>query len=180
MLRSFLFVPGDSERKLGNADDSGADALILDLEDSVAPDCKPRARELVPEFLKDRAKAARKFQLWVRINPLDTALALADLAAVAAAAPDGLVLPKAKGPMDVVRLSHYLDALETQAGLELGSIRILPVATETAAAPFKLGEYAAAGLNRLWGLTWGAEDLATALGASTNRESSGEWAFTYR
>jgi citrate lyase subunit beta / citryl-CoA lyase len=180
VLRSFLFVPGDSERKLGNADDSGADALILDLEDSVAPDCKPRARELVPGFLKDRAKAGRKSQLWVRINPLDTAHALADLAAVAAAAPDGLVLPKANGPMDVVRLSHYLEALETQAGLELGSIRILPVATETAAAPFKLGEYASAGLNRLWGLTWGGEDLATALGASTNRESSGEWAFTYR
>jgi citrate lyase subunit beta / citryl-CoA lyase len=179
VLRSLLFVPGDSERKLGNAESCGADALILDLEDSVAPDQKSRARESVAAFLKDRVKAGRKSQLWVRINPLDTPLALTDLAAVAAAAPDGLVLPKATGPVDVARLSRHLDELETQAGLDLGSIRILPVATETAAAPFKLGEYAAAGLERLWGLTWGAEDLATALGASRNRDPSGEWTFTY-
>jgi citrate lyase subunit beta / citryl-CoA lyase len=180
MLRSFLFVPGDSERKLGGADASGADALVLDLEDSVASAGKPRARELVAAFLKDRPRAERKSQLWVRINPLDTALALTDLAAVAGAAPDGVVLPKADGPADVARLSHYLDALETQAGLGLGSIRVLPVATETAAAPFNLREYAAAGLDRLWGLTWGAEDLSAALGASGNRDPAGEWAFTYR
>ncbi len=179
MLRSFLFVPGDSERKLVNAGASGAGALILDLEDSVAPDRKSHARAMVAAFLKGSAKNARKSQLWVRINPLDTALAPGDLAAVTAGAPDGIVLPKAVGPSDVARLSQQLNEFEKQAGLDVGSIRILPVATETAAAPFTLGEYAGAGLKRLWGLTWGAEDLATALGASSNRTSSGEWAFTY-
>jgi citrate lyase subunit beta / citryl-CoA lyase len=179
MLRSFLFVPGDSERKLANAEAAGAGALILDLEDSVAPDRKAGAREQVAAFLKARDRAGRKSQLWVRINPLDTPLALTDLAAMAAALPDGIVLPKAAGPEDVARLSHYLEVLEIQAGLDSGSTRVLPVATETASAPFRLGEYAAAGLSRLWGLTWGAEDLATALGASRNRDS-GEWAFTYR
>jgi citrate lyase subunit beta/citryl-CoA lyase len=179
-LRSFLFIPGDSEKKLGKADAAGADALILDLEDSVAPANKPLARALVPEFLAARPRADRKSQLWVRINPLDTSLALTDLAAVVAAAPDGLMLPKANGPADVQKLSHYLDALEAQAAVAAGSIRILPVATETAIAPFRLGDYAAAGLNRLLGLTWGAEDLSAAIGASTNLDETGAWGFTYR
>jgi citrate lyase subunit beta/citryl-CoA lyase len=179
-LRSFLFIPGDSEKKLGKADAAGADALILDLEDSVAPANKPLARALVPEFLAARPRADRKSQLWVRINPLDTSLALTDLAAVVAAAPDGLMLPKANGPADVQKLSHYLDALEAQAAVAAGSIRILPVATETAIAPFRLGDYAAAGLNRLLGLTWGAEDLSAAIGAGTNLDETGAWGFTYR
>ena len=148
-LRSFLFIPGDSEKKLGKADAAGADALILDLEDSVAPANKPLARELIPDFLRARPRAARTSQLWVRINPLDTELALPDLAAIIAADPDGLMLPKAGGPADVLRLSYYLDALEAQAGLAPGSVKILPVATETAHAPFTLGDYAKAGLARL-------------------------------
>ncbi|MFO1466798.1 MAG: aldolase/citrate lyase family protein [Steroidobacteraceae bacterium] len=127
-----------------------------------------------------RPRAGRASQLWVRINPLDSGLALADLAAVVAADPDGVMLPKADGPEDVRRLSHYLDALEAQHGLEPGSIRIVPVATETAIAPFRLGEYASAGLSRLMGLTWGAEDLAAALGASTNLAADGQWAQTYQ
>ncbi len=180
LLRSWLFIPGDSERKLDKADGAGADALILDLEDSVAPDNKPRARDLVTAFLRARPRAHRASQLWVRINPLDSGLALADLAAVVAADPDGVMLPKADGPEDVRRLSHYLDALEAQHGLEPGSIRIVPVATETAIAPFRLGEYATAGLSRLMGLTWGAEDLAAALGASTNLAADGQWAQTYQ
>src|ERR1700722_8848483 len=180
VLRSLLFIPGDSEKKLGNGDRAGADALILDLEDSVLPANKPRARGLTADYLKGRPKGARGSEVWVRINALDTELALADLAAVVAASPDGVMLPKAEGPADVARLSFYLDALEAQAGVTVGSTRVLPVATETAAAPFNLGAYSAARLARLAGLTWGSEDLSTALGASTNRDASGEWAFTYR
>jgi citrate lyase subunit beta/citryl-CoA lyase len=180
LIRSFLFIPGDSEKKLAKADGAGADALILDLEDSVSPANKAAARELVSAHLRTRPKAARQSEIWVRINPLDTELALADLAAIVAAAPDGLMLPKASGPMDVLKLSHYLDALETQGGVAAGSVRILPVATEVAVAPFRLGDYAAAGMTRLLGLTWGAEDLATAVGASTNLDTSGQWSFTYR
>ncbi len=180
VLRSLLFIPGDSEKKLGNGDRAGADALILDLEDSVLPENKARARGLTAEYLKARPKIGRRAQLWVRINSLGSPLALADLSAVVAAAPDGVMLPKAEGPADVARLSFYLEALEAQAGVAIGSTRVLPVATETAAAPFNLGAYSAARLSRLVGLTWGSEDLATALGASTNRDASGEWAFTYR
>ena len=179
-LRSMLFVPGDSERKLAKADTAGADALILDLEDAVAAQRKPEARRLASAFLADRPRGTRSSQLWVRINPLDSGLALDDLAAVVDAAPDGVVLPKAAGPDHVLKLSHYLDALEARAALPAGSIRILPVATETAAAPFRLGDYAEAGLERLLGLTWGAEDLAAALGASTNLDPAGGWALTYR
>jgi citrate lyase subunit beta/citryl-CoA lyase len=180
MLRSLLFIPGDSEKKLGNGDRAGADALILDLEDSVLAANKPRARGLTADYLKGRPKGERGSELWVRINALDSKLALADLSAIVAASPDGVMLPKAEGPADIAQLSFYLDALEAQAGLSVGSIRVLPVATETAAAPFNLGAYSAARLPRLEGLTWGSEDLSTALGASTNRDASGEWAFTYR
>jgi citrate lyase subunit beta/citryl-CoA lyase len=179
-LRSFLFIPGDSDRKLAKADDSGADALILDLEDAVAPANKALARDKVAAFLSERPRAGRGGQLWVRINPLDTPLALPDLAAVVRGAPDGLMLPKADGPADVARLSHYLDALEAASGVAPGSIRILPVATETAIAPFRVGDYAGAALPRLAGLTWGAEDLAAAVGASTNLAPDGQWALTYR
>lgn len=180
ILRSMLFIPGDSEKKLGKADDCGADALILDLEDSVASDNKPLARQMVPAFMAERPRGKRNSQLWVRINPLDTDYALADLAAVVAGAPDGILLPKADGPAEVRRLSYYLDALEVQAGVEQGSIGILPVATETAVAPFRLGDYASAGLTRLRGLTWGAEDLSAAIGASTNLDVQGVWTLTYR
>ncbi len=178
--RSFLFVPADSERKLAKGDGAGADALILDLEDAVAPDAKPRARGLAADFLNSRPRPDRTCELWVRINPLESGLALADLAAVVGAAPDGVMLPKPDGPADVARLSHYLDALEAREGVTAGSIRILPVATETAVSPFRLGDYAAAALPRLLGLTWGAEDLSAAVGASTNLDASGEWALTYR
>lgn len=179
-LRSLLFVPGDSEKKLAKADATGADALLLDLEDSVADTRKPAARDMVAAFLADRTGGRRRPRLWVRINPLDTDHALADLVQIAAAAPDGIMLPKAGGPEDVARLSHYLDALEAQAGLAAGSIGIIPIATETADAPFRLGEYARAALPRLTGITWGGEDLATALGASSNRDATGQFAFTYQ
>lgn len=179
-LRSWLFIPGDSEKKLAKAAECGADAVILDLEDAVAPERKAMARDLVAAFLAATPRGRRPLQYWVRVNPYDTGMTLADLAAVAGGAPDGIMQPKIDGPADVARLSHHLDAFEAAHGIEPGSIRILPVATETARAPFALGDFAGAGLTRLAGLTWGAEDLATAVGASTNRDESGEWALTYR
>ena len=179
-IRSFLFIPGDSEKKIGKVDDIAADAFILDLEDAVAPARKAVARELVPAFLRDRPKDKRTSQFWVRVNPLDTGCTLADLVAIVGAAPDGIMLPKVDGPEDVAEVGHYLSALETVAGIEVGAIRILPVATETAVSPFRLGDYAAAKLARLYGLTWGAEDLSSAIGASGNTDASGEWTHTYR
>jgi citrate lyase subunit beta/citryl-CoA lyase len=179
-FRSWLFAPGDSSKKISKASKSGADAVILDLEDSVAPPSKPEARALVRATLLENPMAKRAAKFWVRINALDTGLALPDLAAIVPGAPDGIMLPKAGGPRDVETLAYYLDALEAAAGIPAGSIKILPVATETAAAPFHLGGYARANLPRLHGLTWGAEDLAAALGASTNTDSTGGWQFTYR
>jgi citrate lyase subunit beta/citryl-CoA lyase len=175
MPRSWLFVPGDAERKLAKALASEADALILDLEDSVAPSNLPAARALVAAFLRAHAG----LRLWVRINALASPHALADLAAVVPARPAGIVLPKADGGGDVQRLGHYLSALEVAAGLPEGGIRIAVVATETPASLFALGSYAGAD-GRLTALTWGAEDLATALGASANRDGEGEYEFTYR
>lgn len=176
-LRSLLFVPGDSEKKLANGAGSGADALILDLEDSVAPERKPLARDMVVDYLR-AAGSARPSELWVRINPM-TEGGLDDLVAVVRAAPDGLVVPKVDHPTDLERLSLMLDVLERRDGVAR-TIRLLPVATETPLAPFSLGAYAEATLPRLFGMTWGAEDLSTALGASTNRGPDGQWAFTYR
>jgi len=177
-LRSFLFVPGDSERKLAKAETTQADALILDLEDAVAPENIDRARGMVKEFLQARRPRGRQ-QLWVRINPIQTPKALADLAAIMAGGPDGIMLPKADSASEAVTLGHYLSALETRDGLPLESTRILPVATETARAMFALGSYHGASA-RLFGLTWGAEDLSTAIGASTNRLLDGEYEFTYK
>jgi citrate lyase subunit beta/citryl-CoA lyase len=179
-LRSWLFIPGDSEKKLARALDCGADAVILDLEDAVAPERKPLARDLVAQFLADNPRGSRSLQIWVRVNPYDTGMTLGDLAAIAQGAPDGIMQPKIDGPADVRRLSHNLDAFEAAHAIDAGTIGILPVATETARAPFALGEFAGAGLTRLAGLTWGAEDLSAAVGASTNRDATGEWAFTYR
>ena len=176
--RSFLFVPGDSERKLAKGESAGADALILDLEDSVPASRIEIARTMVLGYLKSHL-ARERLRLWVRINPLSTPKALPDLAAIVAGAPDGILLPKVTSSADVVALDHYLDALETREGIARGSIRILPVATETAAGVFTLGGYAGCS-PRLFGLTWGAEDLSAALGASTNRDESGELEFTYR
>lgn len=179
-LRSMLFIPGDSEKKIAKIADCGADAVILDLEDSVTPENKALARKLIPAYLKQTPRGLRPLQYWVRVNPLDTGLTLADLAAVVPGAPDGIMQPKTNNPEDCRQLSHYLDALEAAHGIESGSIKILPVATETASAPFTLSEFAQAGLDRLIGLTWGAEDLAAAIGASTNKDASGDWSFTYK
>lgn len=177
--RSWLFIPGDSEKKLAKADATGADALILDLEDSVAPERKAEARRLVREFLEQREGKARTAQLFVRVNPLEDS-ALADLAAVMPGIPDGIMLPKIDGVECVERLSHYLDAFEAAHGIEAGMTRIIPVATETPRATLSLRGFAERHLPRLCAMTWGAEDLATALGASTNLGADGEWALVYR
>lgn len=177
ILRSMLFVPGDSDRKLARAESSGADALILDLEDSVAPDRTATARGMVRAYLDARPDRARQ-QIWVRINPLDSGKALADLAAVVGGAPDGIVLPKPDSGADVARLGHHLAALEVREGLAPGRVRAVPIATETARALFALGSYAGCS-ERLVGMTWGAEDLAAALGAGGNRLASGAYAPPY-
>ncbi|WOC13223.1 HpcH/HpaI aldolase/citrate lyase family protein [Gordonia sp. MP11Mi] len=179
-LRSFLFVPGDSEKKIGNVAGSTADAIVLDLEDSVSSSRKQVARDLVSTFLDDNADRAALPQLWVRINPLDSGEALADLAAIVGSAPAGIMIPKIDGPEHVHHVAHYVEALEAAHGLADASIQLLPVATETATAPFRLGEFATAGISRLYGLTWGAEDLSAALGASTNLGPDGRWATTYQ
>ena len=176
-LRSLLFVPGDSEKKLAKSISTSADALILDLEDSVSHDRTAIARSMVSEFLKAHSNRAQ--QLWVRINPLQTPLALHDLVAVMAGKPDGIMLPKPLNAKDAQQLDHCLSALEVREGLELGSTRIIPVATEVVGALFDLQSYAGA-TPRLQGLTWGAEDLATALGATSNRNEQGDFTFTYQ
>ncbi|MFE5703525.1 HpcH/HpaI aldolase/citrate lyase family protein [Rhodococcus koreensis] len=174
-----LYVPGDDDRKLAKADESRADAVVLDLEDSVAVGNRQSARDKVRRFLADRPRDQRTYQLWVRINAFDDS-ALIDLAAVVAAAPDGIVLPKIDGPADVTRLEHCLDVLEAREGIEHGSIKICAVATETPTAVLRLHEFANADLPRLIALNWGAEDLSAAIGATTNVDSSGSWALTYR
>ena len=166
--RSLLFVPGDSPRKLEKALAGETDLIILDLEDSVADSAKPAAREHVAGALAEQGERAKP--LWVRINPMDTAHALTDLVAIVKHRPDGIMLPKAT-PDETRLLGHYLTALEAAAGLEAESIRLIVVATETAPALFRLGDYA--GVPRLDALTWGAEDLAAAFGAAANRDAQG-------
>ena len=175
-LRSLLFVPGDSEKKLAKAVAFDADVLILDLEDAVAPDNRPRARALISEFLQARESTSA---LWVRINPIDQPDALADLAGVMAGRPDGIIQPKTTSPEDVRVLGYYLAALETAFGLVTGSTGIIPVATETPQAMFTMGGFVDAD-ERLQGITWGAEDLGAAVGAATNLDADGSWTSPYR
>jgi len=173
--RSWLFAPGDSERKMEKATAGPADIVIFDLEDAVAEQEKPKARAMVPAFLK--AHAAQRARLWVRINPLQGPHALADLAAVVSAAPGGIMLPKVRGRADVDLLDHYLTALEVAGGIKPGSTQVIVLVTETAEAMFTTGQYA--GAPRVVALTWGAEDLADSIGASENRNEDGSYAFTY-
>lgn len=176
-LRSLLFVPGDSERKFAKARTSGADGLILDLEDAVAPARKAEARSMVRDLLGDATP--RDWGFWVRVNALDTGLTLDDLTAVVRPGLDGIMVPKANGAADIERIAHYLDALEAAAGITVGKVSIVVVSTETPRAMFNLGTYAPAH-PRLAGLTWGAEDLSAAIGATANKDADGEWSFPYR
>ena len=167
IIRSWLFVPGDSERKLEKARENEADALILDLEDAVSNDRQDIARTMVHDYLKTHSDRSRQ-QIWVRINPLDTDLCLPDLAAIMPGAPDGICLPKVYSAEGVNTLCNYLSALEAREGIEDGSTKILCVATETAASLLTFHTYLEGVSDRLIAMTWGAEDLSAALGASDN------------
>lgn len=168
--RSFLFVPADSERKLAKARDTAADALIVDLEDSVASSERPKARQIARDFIADKEQA----ELWLRINPLDTEDALLDLRAVMPVAPAGIVLPKADGARDVLQLAKLLDVFEQENSSDPGSTAVMPIVTESPAALFRLAEYSEVS-ERLAALTWGAEDLSAALGATATRDGTGNW-----
>lgn len=174
--RSWLFAPGDSEKKMSKAADSAADIALFDLEDAVAPENKPLARQMVHDFLKSRS-AHQRYRLWVRINPLDGPYTLDDLAAIMPARPGGIMLPKVYGRADVEALDKYLAALEVANGIERGSTPVIVLVTETAEAMFHTGDYK--GAPRVVALTWGAEDLADSIGASANRNADGSYGFTY-
>lgn len=166
-----LFVPADSDRKLAKASGIPADALILDLEDAVSDSRKLLARAAAAAFI-ERHGPHLATRLYVRINPLNSGLAIYDLAAVVVPGLAGIVLPKTNGADDVRRLANCLDALEARAGIHAGSIRIVPVATETATAMLTVASFTH-NVPRLAGITWGAEDLSVAIGAVSNRESDG-------
>ncbi|HEY3786788.1 MAG TPA: CoA ester lyase [Steroidobacteraceae bacterium] len=184
-LRSLLFVPGDSERKQAKALGSAADVLILDLEDSVVPAHLSAARAQVRELLLARRDRSAQ-QLYVRVNALSSGLLLEDLAAVFPGAPDGIMLPKASCAAEVSEVSHYLSALEAQEGRSPGSTRLAVIATETPQALLMLGDYPKAhGLSapvraRLVGLTWGSEDLSSALGITHKTDRQGSLTFTFQ
>ena len=172
-LRSLLFVPADSERKFAKANGIGADALILDLEDSVAPPRKALARDMVKNLL---GGPPRDWAFLVRVNPLGSGLTLDDLAAVVRPGLDGILIPKVSGIGDVELISNYVDALEIAAGVEPGHVKLLVVATETPAAMIGFAGYTTQN-RRLVAMTWGAEDLGAALGALSNKEPNGAWTF---
>jgi citrate lyase subunit beta / citryl-CoA lyase len=174
-MRSLLFIPADSERKLARGSQSGADVLILDLEDSVVPANRPIARSQARDFLGSTGSA--DFRRYVRINPLSSGLSLDDLAAVVSGKPDGILLPKCV-PEDLGTLDHYLSAFEAAATLPPGAIRVIAIATETPAAMFAVGNYRGVS-RRLEGITWGAEDLAACV-SGNNRRADGIYDDVYR
>ena len=175
ILRSLLFVPADSEKKLAKARGVPADALILDLEDSVAPSNRVKARALAQEFLKEKHTQA----IWLRVNAVGSADYKLDLEAIASSAFAGIVVPKPDGPQMLRTLDADLSAIERVRGGIERSIKLIPIATETPRAVLTLADYRDPP-PRLAALTWGAEDLSAALGAATNREPNGEFIFTYQ
>jgi citrate lyase subunit beta / citryl-CoA lyase len=179
LMRSLLFVPGDSPKKLEKGMNSGADVLLIDLEDSVALDAKEEARRITAAFLSEQSKDAERPRLFVRVNGLTTGLIDADLDGVMRSAPDGIVLPKTVGGADVAHLGAKLAVREAEFGLEDGATRILAIGTENAAGVFALGTFAGAS-HRLMGLTWGGEDLSADLGAEANRGEDGAYTDPYR
>lgn len=173
--RSWLFAPGDSEKKMTKAMEGSADIVLIDLEDAVAPDMKVTARPMVHDFIK--ANPAQRHRLWVRINPFDGPHTLLDLAAIMPANPGGIMLPKVYSRAEVEKLDHCLSALEVANGIEEGSTPVIVLITETAEAMFHTGTYK--GAPRVVALTWGAEDLADSIGASSNKNPDGSYGFTY-
>ena len=176
-LRSMLFVPADSERKLAKSTGNPADVLILDLEDSVAEARKVGARTTAAEFITAQALKLNA-RLFVRINPLDTAYAMGDLASVVIPGLAGIMLPKTRSATDILHLGHCLDALEARAGIATGTVRIVPVATETAEAMLNMQSYCGP-IPRLAGITWGAEDLSAVIGAVSHHDEDGQWSPLY-
>ncbi|QYU68809.1 CoA ester lyase [Leptolyngbya sp. 15MV] len=174
-MRSWLFAPGDSEKKVAKAVDGAADVAILDLEDAVVPDNKPLARTMIHDFLRDRGEGRER--IWVRINPLDGPYTLDDLTAIMPARPGGIVLPKAQGCGDVEVLHRYLEALEAAHGIARGSTPVMVLATETAEGMFRTGDYQ--GAPRIAAMSWGAEDLADSLGASANTNPDGSYTHVF-
>jgi citrate lyase subunit beta / citryl-CoA lyase len=178
-MRSMLFVPGDSEKKFQKAMGVGADALILDLEDSVAAEQKPEARKITAALLGAGRSVEGRPLLYVRINSLDTPYWSEDLAAVMPAKPDGIVLPKPTSGADVHRLAVALDHGEQPAGTPVGTTRILPIATEVAVSVLQMHTYVGSS-SRMDALSWGAEDLSSQVGAATNRRPDGDYTSPYR
>ncbi|MBV1879677.1 MAG: CoA ester lyase [Pseudomonadales bacterium] len=178
-MRSMLFLPADSEKKLAKGAGTNADGLILDLEDSIALGRKPEGRRLARQYLDQRPVAERKQKLLVRVNPLDGDMTLDDLAAVVGGAPDYILLPKYRTREDVIRLDHYLSALEVREGVPAGFIKILVIGTETGQSLFNLG-----GLTdsspRLEYVSWGEFDLSADVGAETHRLPDGQWDDLFR
>ncbi len=178
-MRSLLFVPGDSERKLARSLVSPADVLILDLEDSVAAQRRPVARGMVSDFMAEARKGPGKSQHWVRINPLDGQDWEADLAGVMPAAPDGIIHPKPSSGADVHKLSIALSQAESRLGLTSGKTRILPIVTEVPISVLQLNTYVNSSA-RLAGLSWGAEDLGAVIGSLSSRDEHGAYTSPYR
>ncbi|HRK19127.1 MAG TPA: CoA ester lyase [Hyphomicrobiaceae bacterium] len=179
-MRSMLFVPADSEKKIGKSLGVGADALILDLEDSVAASNKPQARAMAAAFIKETRPKAQRPRLYVRINPLDGAFWEDDVTGVIGAQPDGIILPKPNSAADADRLALVLDHAEKSKGIAQGQTRIIAIATETPTAMLTLPTYLGA-TQRLEGITWGAEDLSAVIGSSATRETDGRtWTSPYR
>lgn len=178
-MRSLLFVPGDSPKKLEKGLTSGADVLLIDLEDSVALSAKDEARRVTAEFLSEHRAKPERPRLFVRVNGLNTGMIDADLDGVMRTGPDGIVLPKTVGGADVAHLGAKLAVREAEFGLDDGATRILAIATENAAGVFALGTFAGAS-HRLMGITWGGEDLSADLGAQTNRDDDGAYTDPYR
>ncbi|MDJ0933669.1 CoA ester lyase [Breoghania sp.] len=177
-MRSLLFVPGDDTRKLIKGLVSGADVMLVDLEDSVAPDAKQKARETTRYFLRDTIAKPERPRLYARVNALDTGMTKTDLDAVMASAPEGILLPKATSGRDVERLDAMLSVHEADHNIKDGRTRIIVIATETAASLFTLGTYQSAS-KRLAGMAWGGEDLSADIGSTVNR-ANGEFTEPYR
>jgi len=178
-MRSLLFVPADGGKKLDKAMASGADAVILDLEDSVTVDRKPEARKNAQAFLKEAGKAKQRPRLLVRVNGLETGMIDDDLDAIVPGAPDGILFPKAEGGPTVTHVDAKLTAREAIAELAEGHVKILAQNVESAAGLFAAGTYRNSS-KRLMGVTWGPEDLSSELGAEANRDANGRLTEPYR
>jgi citrate lyase subunit beta/citryl-CoA lyase len=178
-MRSLLFIPADDEKKLAKGVASGADALILDLEDAVSAQRKPAARTIAAQYIAATRVLEKRPLLYVRVNALDTPHWEADLAGVMGSRPDGVLLPKARSGADVHTLSIALNHAEERAGAPKGTTRIIAIVTEVPGSLLKLDTYVDAS-TRVEGLTWGAEDLSGVIGAATNREPDGRWTSPYQ